>query len=426
MNRAGRWLIVACLLVPFSVRAFTPAGEESQEGVTPDPRYSVFGPPLPAVYEFQLSLMNQGAERISSFNFYRKDQRNKTLFFKISDNDLNNRSEFRVQEVTGGAILFPFNDDDRFQFDVGGTLDQIKGTSNAEKTLFSRITVRPQASLWFRVGYELFDGYAPGNSATPFRGTSMASVYLAARMVQGPLTILGVVGRSDVAGVRHVRFGGAGVVEGPVNVFAMGGYIQSDFPEESVRTLAIGRWAPFRPDGIPSAFFIWKHRNQYDFQLGGLFYGRTNFFVRPAALGMSQGMFISSLALRENSELRQGQLMTITDDYRNADFTFFYVYMNQAIVMSPGMVNHVAVRAFQFFKIFGQMGALIFSAPVIGLFYNEETAPVYSPPIRKFLDKKTTYWSFQIGATIQDMFILNTIWGVDQSRWALALSYLYR
>ena len=424
--RLERLLLLVCICWQYPARAFDPGAGEPQEGVTGDLRYSVFGPPRPAFYEFQLSLMNHGAERVSSFNLYRKDQRNKTLFFKLSDNDLNNRSEFRVQEVTGGAILFPFNDDDRYQCDIGGTFDQIKGTTVSEKALFSRFTIRPQASLWFRVGYEFFDGFTPGSSANPYRATSTTSVYLAGRTTLDPLAVIGVVGRSDGDGARRVRFGGAAVVEGPMNFFVMGGYIRSDAAKENVRTLSIGRWAPFRPDGTPSAIFIWKHRDQYDFQLGGLFYGGNNLFVRPAALGMSQGMFISSLALRENSELRQGQLMTITDDYRNADFTFFYVYLNQGVEMIPGMVNHISVRAFEFFKIFSQTEALLFSKPVIGLFYNEETTPEFRPPIRRFSDEKTTYWSFQIGATVEGVFIVNTLWALNQSRWTIALSYLYR
>jgi len=378
------------------------------------------------MYEFQLSLMNQGDERVTSFNFYQKDQRNKTLFFKISDNDLNNRSEFRVQEVTGGAVLFPFNDDDRYQCDVGGTYDQIKGGTLSEKAMFSRVTLRPQPNLWFRAGFEAFDGLTAGSPANPYKSTSASVAYLASRATFDPLAVLGVVGQGVGDGTRHVRFGGAAVLEGPVNTFFMGGYIKSEASEENVRTLAVGRWAPFRPDGMPSTFFIWKHRDQYDFQLGGLFYGGSNLIVRPALLGMSQGMFISSLALRENSELRQGQLMSITDDYRNADFTFFYVYVNQGIEMIPGTLNHVSVRAFQFFTIFSQVEGLMFSRPVVGLFFNEETEPEYRSPIRKFVDNRTSYWSFQLGTTIADVFIVNTIWALRQSRWSLALSYVYR
>ncbi|MDP2365450.1 MAG: hypothetical protein Q8M94_16980, partial [Ignavibacteria bacterium] len=51
-----------------------------------DPRYSVFGPPQPANWKFQLSHRNSDNEGTSSFNFYRKDQRDKTIFFSIINN----------------------------------------------------------------------------------------------------------------------------------------------------------------------------------------------------------------------------------------------------------------------------------------------------------------------------------------------------
>jgi len=132
------------------------------------------------------------------------------------------------------------------------------------------------------------------------------------------------------------------------------------------------------------------------------------------------------MALRENSELRQGQLMSITDYYRNADFTFFYVYMQQGIEMIPGRINHVGFRAVQVFKLFSGTQALFFSKPVIGAFYNEETEPVFVVPQRTFVDERSTYWSFQLGATVQDVFIVNTIVAPDRTQWRVALSYVYQ
>ena len=76
--------------------------------------------------------------------------------------------------------------------------------------------------------------------------------------------------------------------------------------------------------------------------------------------------------MRENSELRQGKLMSITDDYRNSDITLFYVYLSQGIEMMPGNVSHIGFRAIQLFKIFSGVKLSVFSKPVIGLFYNEE------------------------------------------------------
>jgi hypothetical protein len=375
------------------------------------------------MWEFQLSQTRQDDGNISSFNFYRKDQRNKTLFFKVSDNGLNNRNEFRVKELTGGAVLFPVNDDDRYQLDLGGTYDRLQDTSLYGRALFSRITYRPQSNIWFRVGGEYFDGYTSGSSA-PYRTTTLNAYYVAGKFTFAPFSLIALLGRGRIDNVVNTRIGLAGMTEGPFNTFAMAGYIKSDEPKENVRTLAIGRWAPYRPDQLPSSVLIWKHRENYDFVLGGLFWGKTNLLVKPAVIGMSQGMFISSAALRENSELRQGQLMSITDDYRNSDITLFYVFMNQGIEMIPGNLSHVGFRAIELFKIFDEVEFSGISKPVLGIFYNEETEPVFTPSVRKFTDKNTTYWSYQAGFTVKNTFILNVIHIPQKSELTVALSFV--
>lgn len=389
-----------------------------------DQRHSVFGPPQPATWEFQLSSMKEDGQNISSFNFYKKDQRNKTLFFKIANNNLNNKNELRVKEITGGAILFPLNDDDRFQLELGGTYDVIKDTSLPGKAFYSRVTFRPQSNLWFRFGSEYFDGYTYG-SRSPYRRTFLNSNYFVGKVMVSSFSLVGLFGRGKIDNAMNTRYGLAGIVELPFNIFALGGYIKSSEKKENVRTLAIGRSAPYRPDGLPSSFFIWKHKDNYDFQLGGLFWGKKNLFVHPAAIGMSQGMFISSTALRENSELRQGQLMTITDDYRNADITLFYVYLDQAIQMGPGAANHVGFRAIELFKVFEEVSYSFLSKPVLGIFYNEETNPEFNISTHTFVDKQNSFFSFQAGVTILDSFILNAINIPQKSEWTIALSFVY-
>jgi len=398
--------------------------EHTHSNPMEDLSHSVFGPPMLATWEFQLSSMKEDGENISSFNFYKKDQRNKTLFFKIANNGLNNRSELRVKEITGGAILFPFNDDDRYQLDLGGTYDVIKNTELSGKAFFSRMTLRPEKNLWFRIGSEYFDGYTVGHP-TPYNRIILNSNYFAGKFVINSFSLLGLFGKGKIDNVMNTRYGAAGIIEGPFNTFLVAGYIKSTQQKENVRTLAIGRWAPFRPDGLPSSIFIWKHKESYDFQLGGLFWGKKNLFVRPAAIGMSQGMFISSTALRENSELRQGQLMSITDDYRNADVTLFYVYLDQAIPMGGASSNHVGFRAVELFKVFDETSFSILSQPVVGLFYNEETNPEYNPITHTFADKKISYLSFQAGITFFNSFILNAINVPKKSEWTIALSFVY-
>lgn len=411
------------LIIFLTLALFAQSGPERQDANN-DLRYSVFGPPRPSTWEFQLSYLKEENENVSSFNFYKKNQRNKTLFFKIASNELNNRNEFRVKEITGGAILFPVNDDDRYQLDIGGTYDVLKDTSLNEKAIFSRITLRPKPNLWFRAGYEFFDGYKSGGNVS-YKSTNLNSYYFAGKFTINMFSVMAVAGRGKIDDDTYNRYGFAGIFNGPFNTFLLGGYIKSDHNEENVQTLAVGRYAPFRPDGLPSGFLIWKHRDSYDFILGGIFYGKTNLFVQPAAIGMSQGIFISSTALRENSELRQGQLMSITDDYRNSDITLFYVSLNQEIEMIPGKKNHVGFRAIQLYKIFNEINFSIISNPVVGLFFNEETFPEYNPIQRSFADTKKNYWSFQTGLTIADYIIFNIIHSPEKSNWIFALSIIY-
>lgn len=393
-------------------------------GKEEDLRHSVFGPPRPSIWEFQLSYKTEGIENVSSFDFYRKDQRNKTLFFKMANNSLNNRNEFRVQELTGGAILFPINDDDRYQLDIGGTYEKLTDTLLNGKAFYSRATLRSVPGFWFRVGVEYFDGYTVGHNS-PYRNTIVNSNYFVAKYTLDRFSIIGLVGSGKIDDALNTRFGGAGLIEGPYNTFLLGGYIKSDEPKENVRTIAIGRSAPFRADGLPSTIFIWKHRDNYDFQLGGLFWGGNNLFVHPAAIGMSQGIFISSAALRENSELRQGQLMSITDDYRNSDVTLFYVYLSQGIEMIPNNISHIGFRAIQLYKLFNEVKVSVFSKPVIGLFYNEDIEPEFDPLSHKFTDKRNTYFSYQAGMTFYDIIILNVVHIPEKSDWTVALSYIY-
>ncbi len=416
-----------CCLFPFLFillinTSFTQS-EHTRPGGISDSRYSVFGEPMPAIWEFQLSNMKEDGQNISSFNFYKKDQRNKTLFFKIANNNLNNTSEVRVKEITGGAILFPINDDDRFQLELGGTYDVIKNKSLPSKAFFSRATYRPQSNLWFRFGSEYYDGYA--GSRSPYSGKILNSNYFVGKFSVSSFSLMGLIGKGKINNLMNTRFGFAGIVEGPFNTFVLGGYIKSTDKKENVRTLAVGRWAPYRPDGLPSSIFFWKHKDNYDFQLGGLFWGEKNLFVRPAAIGMSQGMFISSTALRENSELRQGQLMSITDDYRNADITIFYVYLDQSIQMMPGKLNHVGFRAIELFKVFDKVSFSFLSKPVLGIFYNEETNPEFNITTHSLDDKQKSFFSFQAGLTIADNFILNAINIPQKSEWTVALSFIY-
>lgn len=385
-----------------------------------DPRYSVFGPPQPAIWKFQLGHMNSDNKGVSSFNFYRKDQRDRTLFFTIIDNGLDNTNQYRVQQLSGGMILFPFNDDDRYQFDLGGTFDKIKETNLHNAIFFSRFTYRPNAELWIRLGYEYYDGHKLGHSGNSYDNSTLSSYYFAAKYRMNFFSPIVVFGGGKADKNINNRFGGGLLVNGPLESYVFGGYIKSTDDIENTRTLAIGRWAPFRPDGLPSGFFVWKHKSDYDFQLGGILFGNRNRFVQPAAVGMLTGMFVSSITLRVNSLLRQRKLMAITDDYENSDYTFFYVHLNQKITST----NNVGFTVLQFFKLFTDTKLGIFSEPLVGIFYNEETNPVFDFKTFSLVDKKEIYLSYQIGLKFIDRFLIELIQSPAKRNFTIALSYI--
>ena len=387
-----------------------------------DPRYSVFGPPASDQWKIQASFMNADHENVSAFNFYKKNQRDKTIFLSLINNGLDNTSQYRVKQISGAAVLFPFNDDDRYQFELGGTFDDINDTTLYNSTLFSRFTYRPTPELWLRVGYEYYDGYQPGHARNLYVNSTLNSYYLSAKYKIGFISPIGVIGGGKVDEKTNNQFGGGVFIMGPWNTYAFGGYIKSTDEIEDVRTLAIGRWAPFRLDDIPSGFFIWKHKPDYDFQLGGLFFGNRNLFIQPAAVGMITGMFISSVTLRVNSQLRQRKLLAISEDYENFDHSFFYVHLNQKINNS----NNVAFTAFQFYKLLSDIKFYVFSDPVIGLFYTEEINPIFDTKTFSLVDKKEKYLSYQVGFKIFNSFLIEAVHYPSRDDFTIALSYLIK
>jgi hypothetical protein len=176
------------------------------------------------------------------------------------------------------------------------------------------------------------------------------------------------------------------------------------------------------PDGFPSGFFVWKHKSDYDFQLGGIFFGRRNRFVQPAAVGMVTGMFISSITLRVNSLLRQRKLMMISDDYENSDYSLYYVHLNQEITPT----SNVGFTVLQFFKFFTDTEFWIFNDPVVGVFYNEETNPIFDSNTFSLVDKKENYFSYQIGTKIFENFLIEAIHSPIKHELTFAIAYLLK
>ncbi len=388
-----------------------------------DPKYSVFGAPIPAKWKFQLSYDYRQEERVPAFSFYKENQRGKSLFFTVRDNTFDDANQYRVQRIAGGANLFPINNNDKYQLDVGGVLDKIIDPSLYNKTLFSRFTWRTSKKLWMRVGFEYSNVYDFNEDS--YNESLISSYYFASKYKIGFFTPMLIVSSGKNGENTNTRYGGSAMFSGPKELFLFGGYIASNDDAENVRTLAFGRSAPFKPDGLPSSFYVWKHRKDYDFHLGALLFGKKrNRLVRPVTKGITNGIFISSIALRANSNLRQRQLLSVTDDFEISEYSIFYVHMNVKIDMGPNTVINTGFKAVQFYKFFADKKLCIFNEPVIGLFYNEETTPFFNKMTMHMDDETEKFFSFQIGSKINNKFMFNVITEPTRSGIIGSVSYL--
>ena len=392
-------------------------------GQNVDPKYSVFGAPIPAKWKFQLAYDYRDKEGVPAFNFYKENQRGKTLFFTVRDNTYDVVNQYRVQRIAGGVNLFPINNDDKYQLDVGGVMDKIIDPSLYNKSLFSRFTWRTSKKLWMRAGFEYSDVYDFHEGS--YNKSLISSYYFASKYKIGFFTPMLIVSSGKNGKNTNTRYGGSAMFSGPKEFFLFGGYIASTDDAENVRTLAFGRSAPFRPDGLPSSFYVWKHRTDYDFHLGALLFGKNrNRLVRPVTKGITNGIFISSTALRANSNLRQRQLLTITNDFEISEYSIFYVHMNVKIPMGSNTVVNTGFTALQFYKFFADKKFWIFNEPVIGLFYNEETTPVMNMTTMQMGEEKEKFFSFQIGSKINNKLMFNVIAEPTRSGIIGSLSYL--
>ncbi len=252
-------------------------------------------------------------------------------------------------QFIGGVVLFPYRNDDRFQLEMGGSVVNPK-RSPTQSNYFSRVTLRLEKWLWIRGGIEgLRESTGEDNSTIQ---TDKVVQYGAIKFALGAWQLMGATGRTGRDSGQTGLSGGALLRVLPGIFFVFGGLLRGGQTAETVRTIALGRWAPFRPNGQASLFYIWKHRKHYNFHLAGLFYGRSNLFVRPAALGMTQGIFLSDLGLRENSNLRRLQLMTITDESRSAEVSIYVVTLDQRIEIDPGQLNRIGFKTLMVFKLF--------------------------------------------------------------------------
>ncbi|MBT3840325.1 MAG: hypothetical protein HOF50_10335 [Candidatus Marinimicrobia bacterium] len=373
--------------------------------------------------ETQISIIQDEGTAISSINFYRMENFNKTIFFRIMDNGWNNRNEFRVTQLTGGGVWSPFENKRLLQIQLGGTVDAIKDSLKTNLTYMSRATYRPKKGYWFRIGFESFNGHTL-NHAQKMEKELTNSFYGAWKLDMYKFGFIGLGGNRQDRSNSGSFIGGGAMIGGPFNTFAFMGKIRGATFEQDINTTAFGRWASWEADEIPSGIFIQREKKNYKFQIGGLFIGKKNLFIRPAVLGMTHGMFIGSIALRENAELRQKQLMSITDDHRYANISLMYVALDQKILIIPSQMNTVGFRTARAITQWIDFDSYSISSPTLGIYITEETAPVFNPMTFSFDDTHESYSSIHVGVTIANKIILGLLHSPERDEWTLAVSFV--
>ena len=373
--------------------------------------------------ETQVSIIQDDGTAISSINYYQMNNINKTLFFRIMDNGWNNRNEFRVTQLTGGSVWSPLKNKKLFQLQMGGTIDIIKDSLKMNLAVMSRATYRPKKEYWFRVGFESFNGHTL-NEVRSMDKEQTQSLYGAGKLDMYKFGVIGIGGIRQDRSNSGSFVGGGAMIGGPFNTFAFMGKIRGDEFDQDINTTVIGRWASWESDGIPSGMFVQRDKKNYTFQIGGLFWGKKNLFIRPAVLGMTHGIFIGSIALRENVELRQKQLMSITDDHRYANISLLYVALDQKISITPFQLNTIGFRTARAITQWTDFQFHSISTPTLGIYITEETSPIFDPTTYSFVDATIKYKSYHIGATIGDRFILGLVHSPEQEEWTLAISFI--
>ncbi len=205
-------------------------------------RFSVFGPPQPAVWEFQLAAEREPTGVIRGFNLYRKNQRQKTHFFSLNEARDDHGRTSREMQFTGGVVLFPYRNDDRFQFEMGGSVINPKH-SPIQSNYVSRVTLRPEKWLWIRGGAEgLRDGTGEDNSIIK---TDVQ--YGAIKFALGSWQVTGATGSTGRDFGQTSLSGGALLRVLPGNFFVFGGLLRGGQAAETVRTIALGRLGTLPP-----------------------------------------------------------------------------------------------------------------------------------------------------------------------------------
>jgi len=120
----------------------------------------------------------------------------------------------------------------------------------------------------------------------------------------------------------------------------------SNSAEDPTKTISIGRFASYHNEKLPTGFLTYRGNGTKAFYLAGFMFGGKQQFVRPAAIGMSEGFFFGSAALSELRNLRgMNDFGVFTTEYEIAEYVLFATYLDIDI---PGTNLSTIVKGINF------------------------------------------------------------------------------
>ncbi|RJQ17134.1 hypothetical protein C4573_03715 [Candidatus Woesearchaeota archaeon] len=107
---------------------------------------------------------------------------------------------------------------------------------------------------------------------------------------------------------------------------------EKEYAKEFTMTVGIARHADYRKEKYPTGFLVWRTNEQSDFVFWGLYQGNSQ-LVKPATVGIMEGMFYSAPLISDLRNLRQfNDFGVFSNDYENATWSFQGAYLDQAII----------------------------------------------------------------------------------------------
>lgn len=290
------------------------------------PVSSMWGPSRPMTYEGILSGMLKSWKTdttSTSIVLWGGNHRNKMGVLSYNKRkEGGNESE----ELNLGIRSFPVGDLLEFKGAFRIQENNFEGPSQRDHGLY--VTLRDKDLLnryvKVRAGHEVSDRTSEENQSSSFLNLRMNLISSLADIID--IDLMGVASRVTEDGNSRTHSGLGVLTNFPGNFYASYGWTNNTNEEQGdMTTISVGRYAAFYGEKFPTFFLTYRGNNQKALYIGGLMIGGRQQFVKPAAYGITEGLFNSSVALPDLKNLRRfNEFAVFSNDYEIADLVAFY------------------------------------------------------------------------------------------------------